>query len=177
MPSTNGRNGRGQFAKGNPGGPGNPLARRTARLRSALLRTVTPDDIQRVAKSYLRPDRLSVVLVGNAKAFASQLGAAGFQRSPWSGLETEIDRLFDTALGDFTAGASATRFPVDLYEDKDNTYVRAELPGVVRDDINVVGVPLTAITSPSGRPPWVRVGPFGHPGRGAWHPSRTCRAR
>jgi len=39
---------------------------------------VTPDDIQRVAKSYLRPDRLSVVLVGNAKAFASQLGAVGF---------------------------------------------------------------------------------------------------
>jgi HSP20 family protein len=29
------------------------------------------------------------------------------------------------------------RFPVDLYEDKDNTYVRAELPSVNRDDINV----------------------------------------
>jgi len=39
---------------------------------------VTPDDIQRVAKLYLRPDRLSVVLVDNAKAFASQLGAVGF---------------------------------------------------------------------------------------------------
>jgi zinc protease len=39
---------------------------------------VTPDDIQRVAKLYLRPDRLSVVLVGNAKTFASQLGAVGF---------------------------------------------------------------------------------------------------
>jgi zinc protease len=39
---------------------------------------VTPDDIQRVARLYLRPDRLSVVLVGNAKAFASQLGAVGF---------------------------------------------------------------------------------------------------
>jgi HSP20 family protein len=59
-----------------------------------------------------------------------------FQRSPWAGLETEIDRLFETALGDFN-GTSTTRFPVDLYEDKDNTYVRAELPGVNRDDINV----------------------------------------
>jgi len=39
---------------------------------------VTPDDVQRVAKAFLRPDRLSVVLVGNAKAFASQLGAVGF---------------------------------------------------------------------------------------------------
>ena len=61
----------------------------------------------------------------------------GFARSPWSGLETEIDRLFETALGDFAGIAPATRFPVDLYEDKDNTYVRAELPGVNRDDINV----------------------------------------
>ena len=61
---------------------------------------------------------------------------AGFQRSPWSGLETEIDRLFETALSDF-GSSSASRFPIDLYEDKDNTYVRAELPGVNRDDINV----------------------------------------
>ena len=60
-----------------------------------------------------------------------------FAPSPWSGLETEIDRLFTSALGDFTGAAPATRFPVDLFEDKDNTYVRAELPGVNRDDINV----------------------------------------
>ena len=39
---------------------------------------VTPDDIQRVAKALLRPDRLSVVLVGNSAAFASQLRAVGF---------------------------------------------------------------------------------------------------
>jgi zinc protease len=39
---------------------------------------VTVDDIQRVARAYLRPDRLSVVLVGNAAAFTSQLNAAGF---------------------------------------------------------------------------------------------------
>lgn len=63
----------------------------------------------------------------------------GFPRSPWSGLESDINRLFETALGDFTSvqTAPSTRFPVDLYEDKDNTYVRAELPGVTRDDINV----------------------------------------
>jgi HSP20 family protein len=57
-------------------------------------------------------------------------------RSPWSGLESEIDRLFETAMTDF-GGTSANRFPVDLYEDENNTYVRAELPGVNRDDINV----------------------------------------
>jgi HSP20 family protein len=61
---------------------------------------------------------------------------AGLQRSPWSGLETEIDRLFETAWSDF-GSVPSSRFPIDLYEDKDNTYVRAELPGVNRDDINV----------------------------------------
>jgi zinc protease len=39
---------------------------------------ITPDDIQRVARTYLKPDRLSVVLVGNATAFASQLEGVGF---------------------------------------------------------------------------------------------------
>lgn len=61
----------------------------------------------------------------------------GFSRSPWSGLESEIDRLFETALSSFSDPAAATRFPVDLYEDRDHTYVRAELPGVSRDDLNV----------------------------------------
>lgn len=60
-----------------------------------------------------------------------------FARSPWAGLESEIDRLFQSTLGDFAGTAATRRVPVDLYEDKDNTYVRADLPGVTRDDINV----------------------------------------
>jgi HSP20 family protein len=60
-----------------------------------------------------------------------------FSPSPWSGLENEIDRLFETALTSFADSTAASRFAVDLYEDKDNAYVRAELPGVTRDEINV----------------------------------------
>jgi zinc protease len=41
---------------------------------------VTPDDIQRVAQKYLRPDRLSIVLVGDASVFAKQLAGAGFEQ-------------------------------------------------------------------------------------------------
>ena len=39
---------------------------------------VSVDDIQRVARNYLKPDRLSVVLVGNAAAFTNQLANIGF---------------------------------------------------------------------------------------------------
>jgi HSP20 family protein len=58
-------------------------------------------------------------------------------RNPWTGLESEIDRLFESVVGDYAGAAAPGRFPVDLYEDKDNTYVRAELPGVERADISV----------------------------------------
>jgi HSP20 family protein len=56
-------------------------------------------------------------------------------RSPWSSLESEVGRLFELALPD--SDAIARRFPLDLYEDKANAYVRAELPGISRDDIQV----------------------------------------
>lgn len=59
---------------------------------------------------------------------------AGLSRSPWSAFETEIGRLFETAQFSPT---SLNRFPLDLYQDELNVYVRAELPGVSRDDINV----------------------------------------
>ncbi len=48
-PSANGSDGRdvttGRFLPGNPGGPGNPYARRVAVLRNALLEAVTVDDL------------------------------------------------------------------------------------------------------------------------------------
>ena len=39
---------------------------------------ITPDEIQRVARAYIRPDRLSIVLVGNARQFIQRLAAFGF---------------------------------------------------------------------------------------------------
>lgn len=41
---------------------------------------ITPQDIQRVAQQYLHPDRLSIVLVGDANVFARQLPALGFEQ-------------------------------------------------------------------------------------------------
>ena len=42
------------------------------------VQAITPDDIQRVARQYIKPDRLSIVLVGNAQGFVSQLRGVGF---------------------------------------------------------------------------------------------------
>ncbi|MES1167126.1 MAG: Hsp20/alpha crystallin family protein [Pseudomonadota bacterium] len=67
--------------------------------------------------------------------FTPALG--GIARAPWSGLEAEIGRLFESALPGLANPTAAPRFPVDLYEDKANAYVRAELPGIARNDINV----------------------------------------
>ena len=63
--------------------------------------------------------------------------ASAFGNSPWRGLETEIDRLFSSALSDLAASTTSDRFPVDLYEDAGHAYVRAELPGFDRKSINV----------------------------------------
>ena len=52
-PSTNcgsGRKANGQFAKGNPGGPGNPYARHVARLRASLIEAVGDDGLAEIVQ-------------------------------------------------------------------------------------------------------------------------------
>ena len=43
------RDAKGRFAKGNPGGPGNPYARQVAELRKELLQRCTPERIGKIA--------------------------------------------------------------------------------------------------------------------------------
>jgi hypothetical protein len=57
-PTANDRDANGRFAKGNPGGPGNPYYRRQAQLKRQLLASVSEDDVQAVMQ----------VLVGLAKS-------------------------------------------------------------------------------------------------------------
>jgi zinc protease len=57
---------------------------------------VTPADIQRVARQFLKPDQLSIVLVGDASAFADQLKSLGFnvyERIPLSQLDLNSPTL------------------------------------------------------------------------------------
>ncbi|HRQ74280.1 MAG TPA: hypothetical protein PLU35_14755 [Phycisphaerales bacterium] len=47
-PLPNGRDGRGRFAAGNPGGPGNPYAKRVGELRAALVEAVSAEDVRAI---------------------------------------------------------------------------------------------------------------------------------
>jgi hypothetical protein len=77
---------------------------------------VTVDDIQRVARAFLRPDRLSVVLVVNAAAFAGQLSGVGFATYETVEL-ADLDltsaslKRAPTRSGRFEAGAASALSP------------------------------------------------------------------
>jgi hypothetical protein len=56
-PSPNGdegRDDRGRFAKGNGGGPGNPLGPQVEKLRAALIAAITTDDIVDIARALIK---------------------------------------------------------------------------------------------------------------------------
>lgn len=59
---------------------------------------------------------------------------------PWAGFE-EMDQVMREAFADLlppaATPATLDRPCVDLYEDKDSFHLRAELPGLKRDDIHV----------------------------------------
>src|SRR4051794_23432735 len=53
MNGAGGRDARGRVAPGNPGGPGNPFARRTAELRREFLAEATGEDLRAVCRALL----------------------------------------------------------------------------------------------------------------------------
>jgi HSP20 family protein len=61
--------------------------------------------------------------------------------NPWASFEEEIDRVlnatFSSLLNENQAGTSPLNPRTDLYEDKDNFFLRAELPGLKKEDIHV----------------------------------------
>jgi HSP20 family protein len=56
-------------------------------------------------------------------------------------LRDEIDRLFDSPLSLFENGSqpfsNGWAPAIDVYEDKDNLFVRAEVPGMKKDEIEI----------------------------------------
>jgi hypothetical protein len=70
------------------------------------VQAVTPDDILRVAQQYVKPDRLSIVLVGNARAFVPQLRSVGFTEFEIIPIE-QLDLMSATLRRDRRTAANA----------------------------------------------------------------------
>jgi hypothetical protein len=79
-PSPNGSNGqrdsRGRFAKGNPGGPGNPHGRAVARLRSAILSAVSEKDLYDVVAALVSKAKSGDVVA--ARELLDRIGGKPF---------------------------------------------------------------------------------------------------
>jgi HSP20 family protein len=56
------------------------------------------------------------------------------------GLRDELDRLFENQFNELNLGSQPERLwnpAVDIYEDANNVFVKAELPGLKKEDIEV----------------------------------------
>lgn len=92
--STNGTNGRkpnGQFAKGNSGGPGNPYARRVARLRSTLLETVGEDGLADIVQGL-------VTAAKNGDVAAAKLLLSYLLGKPTDSIEPDFVEIHERQL-------------------------------------------------------------------------------
>jgi hypothetical protein len=104
-PTPSGRDARGRFAKGNPGGPGNPFARRVAALRSALLDSISAEDLAAIVRALI------------AKAQAGDVAAAKL--------------IFAYVLGKPAQAVDPDRLDSEEWQHfKDTTSMYAEMPRV-----------------------------------------------
>lgn len=94
-----------RFMPGNPGGPGSPLAGRSAQLRAVLLDEVGPDEMRRVVRVVLQS-----ALDGDLRA-CRELMDRGIGRAP---LGLTIDKA-DPEDRDFTVVSSTVP-----YRDRDD---------------------------------------------------------
>ena len=104
-PSPNGgseRDDRGRFAKGNPGGPGNPLARQATKFRAAAMGAINPEHVaaivRKVTKKALEGDLKAARLVldrvlGRPTEEVEEIGALAVELP---GLDTADDCLKGT---------------------------------------------------------------------------------
>jgi hypothetical protein len=114
-PVSNGSNGRlpdGRFGVGNRGGPGNPNALKTHRLRAALLDATTPEEVSKVVKALV--EKATAGDTAACKVFLDHTCGRAPQSIEVSGLEaagSDLARL-RTVILEALADDPAARFKV-----------------------------------------------------------------
>jgi hypothetical protein len=134
-PSPNGdseRDQRGRFAKGNSGGPGNPLARQASKFRAAAMSAITPEHvaaiIRKATKKALEGDMKAARLVlervlGRPGEEMQEIGALAIELPD---LNTASDCLRATKVVlDAIVDGSITRETASLLIDAINARTRA----------------------------------------------------
>jgi len=90
---------------------------------------VTPDDILRVARFYVRPDRLAIVLVGNATEFVPQLRRVGFS-------DFEVIPIEELDLMSATLRSTKPRASLDPIESFGSFGSFGSFPAYTRTQVN-----------------------------------------
>lgn len=98
------RDARGRFSKGNPGGPGNPMAKRTAEIRSLLMNAVSDEDLTGIVRALV--SRAKAGDVPAAREVLDRLAGKASQKLEmdlWGHREVpplaDEDDLIDRAMG------------------------------------------------------------------------------
>jgi hypothetical protein len=152
-----GRDGRGRFAKGNAGGPGNPFARQVAALRRALLAAVTEEDMEVVARR-LVAQAVEGDIAAARLLLSYTLGKPGAAVDPDTLDQQEWQLYRQRPVNGQDLVAILSNLPVDLAL----TILRAALPEVSRGmaglAAQVIGRNEPAEQKPAPRPRRTRRG-------------------
>jgi hypothetical protein len=107
LPADAGRDSKGRFAPGNQGGPGNPHAGKIANFRAAVLKCVTPEDVEGIIKRLIE-----MAKEGHWQAAKLILSyTLGKPQSP------SPDELHAMALADVAEPAPSTNGELEVVED------------------------------------------------------------
>ena len=126
---TNGHEPNGRFAKGNPGGPGNPFARRVAKLRQVILNPLTEEDLLAITEALL------------AKAKEGSVGAAKLLLAYGIGKPASApdpDRLDGQELKHFKEQVEAVNEVHELAREVGRAVDRRPGPASVSDDFSAL---------------------------------------
>ncbi|MBY0525772.1 MAG: hypothetical protein K2R98_20435 [Gemmataceae bacterium] len=141
-----GHDARGRFTRGNPGGTGNPFARRVASLRAALVDAVAEQDIRDIAMSLLRAAKDGNVAAAKL-LFAYCIGKPAEMPDPDRLDVDEWNLVKEKSVPGRQMTTAVQRVPVQLASD----FVVAALPGIHQGMAKMIGDGFKAMDAKQGQ--------------------------